>query len=130
VLACFGASMAFGYADSPDPARAGAKRHSLVSLSGSATGLFPGASVPLPVKVRNRGARPLVITRIQVLAGAPGAACAGSNLRVAIPKRSGLRLGAHASATTTLSLQMLQSAPDACQGATIPLRFKARARRG
>src|SRR3954469_15528279 len=89
LIACsFAGSVAIG-----DVGGAGqtAKRKPVISVTGSAVGLYPGGSVPLDVRVRNRGSRPLVVTRIRVRAGSDRA-CSGSNLAVQIPKRARNRL--------------------------------------
>jgi hypothetical protein len=128
LVACsLATSVAIGHVGAADAGQL-AKRKGALTVSGNASGLYPGASVPLRVRVRNRRPAPLVITRIKVRTGTSGG-CSGSNLDVLIPKRRGrLRLRAHSAVTTTVSLRMLASAPDACQGARIPLRFKVRAK--
>jgi hypothetical protein len=106
-----------------------AKRGRVLSVKGHAEGLYPGASVPLPVRIRNRSPHELMIRKIKVRAGAPGAACSGAYVSARAPKPTRIRMRPHSNARAALSLRMLLDAPDACQGATIPLRFKVRARR-
>src|SRR3954464_5053721 len=121
--------VAVGHADGAGATGVGAKRGSAVSLRGEAIGLFPGVPVPLAVQIRNRTPHPLVLTSVRIRAGAAGAACAGTNFIASIPKGVRMSLAPRATVRTSYMIEMSPNAPDACQGATIPLRFQARVRR-
>ena len=123
-------SVAAGQEGRGDGVGKASKRSRLVTVRGHAEGLYPGGSVPLVLRIRNRSARPLVVTRVTVIPSGPQAACAPSNLSTRAPKHRRLRVEPHGRRRTKVLLTMSTQAPDSCQGARIPLRFRVRARRG
>jgi hypothetical protein len=96
-------------------------------IAGSASKLYPGATVPLVLTVTN--AQPFVIevTSLTVKVSNASAKCAGTNLK-ASSFTGRLRVPARRSAKTTLHLTMQPSALDGCQGAHFPLSFSGLAR--
>jgi hypothetical protein len=89
--------------------------------------LYPGARLPVTVRVANRWRRPLTIRRARVWVERAPAGCSPASLQfdvfrgyVALPARKVRRL--------TLSVAMLPWAQSACQGGVY--RLKARARAG
>jgi hypothetical protein len=99
------------------------------SLHAAATGLFPGGTRPLRLRVINRNAVPVEVTRLTVLVHSDPA-LPGCQARAYV-RTSGLdrrlRIPAEGIRHTTLTITMLPGAPDQCSGATFPLRLTARA---
>jgi hypothetical protein len=116
---------------SVSPAPAAAKRHLThrgLRVSARVEGLlYPGARLPVIVRVANRWRRPLTIRRARVWVERAPAGCSAASLQfdvfrgyVALPARRVRRL--------TLRVAMLPWAQPACQGGVY--RLKARARAG
>ncbi len=95
-----------------------------LALRGHVTGLYPGAVRPLRVLVRNRSDRDVQLTRLtsRVIEGPPG--CPPEALRAGEPETLPL-VPAGGRARVALPIELLPSAPDACQGAVFRLRFRA-----
>lgn len=93
-------------------------------LTGRVRGLFPGASKRMRVIVRNPTRARIVLTRIWARAlDVPG--CSGSYVRIRrfrgerpIPPRGRIVI--------RMRVRLSPMAPDACQGARLPVRFRAR----
>ncbi len=96
----------------------------VLALRGRATGLYPGAARPLRVLVRNRSDRAVQLTRLtsQVIESPPG--CPPEALRAGEPETLPL-VPASGRARVVLPIELLPSAPDACQGGVFRLRFRA-----
>jgi hypothetical protein len=144
------AAVHFGDAGAKRPAN---KRSRLISVKGSTTGLYPGGSVPLRLKIRNRGRRTLVVRRIRIrprgVTGCPAGVLSVRRIKrtVKLQKRRGtyqlrrirlqrkrgrrylLKLRPRRTRRFTVALAMSPDAPDACQGAKLPLRFRVQAGR-
>ena len=99
-----------------------------VSVSGSVTGLFPGAHKALAVIVKNTTHVAIRVTRLSATVGNASATCAGANLSVGSFNGS-RRVPASGSATITLPVTMSHAAGDACQGVHFPLHYSATATR-
>jgi hypothetical protein len=94
-----------------------------IMVSGSVSGLYPGTSTRLPLKVRNLLNRTVTIRWLNVQVGKPGGACPAR----ALPGgRYPLRLGVPRRATRTISvsLRMAAGVSDVCSGARFPLTFQ------
>lgn len=93
-----------------------------------ASGLYPGASKPLVVTVRNLNAFTVKVAAVTgtVAAKTSAAGCAGSFLTVVAPKKA-LTIKSTKSAKATLAVTLKSSAPDACQGAKFTLKLSAKA---
>jgi hypothetical protein len=113
------------------PAPAAAERHLShhgLSVSARVEGLlYPGARLPVTVRVANRRRRPFTVRRARVWVERAPAGCSPASLQfdvfrgyVALPARGVRRL--------TLGVSMLPWAQSACQGGVY--RLKARARAG
>jgi len=104
----------------------GASQSEPLALSGSVTGLVPGARRAIAVEVTNPNAREATVTDVAVAVTGEQAGCPASALevgRIATP----LTVPAAASRTTALPVTLAASAPDACQGASFALRYSATA---
>jgi len=103
--------------------------------------LFPGAAPrQLPVLLRNPNPVPILVTKVRVTVSADPPGCGGGANFELIPaspsRRAPLRLAAGASlglpspgaTAPAIALRDLPVNQDACQGATLPLRFSGEAR--
>jgi hypothetical protein len=96
------------------------------------TGLYPGATRPLAVKVTN--SYPFAIkvapltTRVRS-SNRPGCTGAATNLVVVPAGARSLPIGPHRSKTVLLQVSMPSTVANACQGATFSLSFSVRATR-
>jgi hypothetical protein len=97
-------------------------------ISGTVRGLYPGARRVLRLSVRNTRGFPVRVVSLKVRVGNASRACRRRQVRIARVRRSFV-VRAHRSRRITVRVTMLRTAPDACQGAVFPLRFKARGRR-
>lgn len=95
-------------------------------VSGYVTGLYPGASKSMTVTVRNPLGDPVEVRWVGAKVRDAGPDCRGENL-VAQPSRQQVQIEPHGVSGLELEISMRPSAPDVCQGATFPLRFRARA---
>jgi hypothetical protein len=91
-------------------------------MTGSATGLYPGGSLPLIVTVSNPQPFAIDVTSVDVTVEDASADCPASYVR-AQPFTGTKIVRRSADADLTLSVEMLTTAPDACQGATFPLKL-------
>jgi hypothetical protein len=99
---------------------------------GQANGFYPGRHQPVWVRVRNPFGHRARVRWIRTRVADAGPACAGDNL-VARPSRGlrelangkwrHVRIPAHGWRRVRVRTMMRRRAPDACQGATFPLRF-------
>lgn len=95
------------------------------TISGEASGLYPGARGRLAIRVRNPFSFRIVVTSLAVTAG-DTASCAGSNIRTA-NFHGRLLVQARSVSTVDVPIAMLEDAPPGCEGAVVPLRFRGRA---
>jgi hypothetical protein len=99
-----------------------------LKITGGVRGLYPGARVRLPLKVRNLRGYPIRVVALNVKVGNASKGCRRRQLRISRLRRRPV-VPAHRRRRIVLQATMLRSAPDACKGAVFPLRFKARGRR-
>lgn len=94
----------------------------------SVSGLVPGRADRLTVTIRNKTRKPVRITAVtaKVRTAPPG--CPASMLKVGSVKPAG-RLRPGRSLAVRLPVQLVRTAPDACQGVRFPLAVRASARR-
>lgn len=98
------------------------------SVSGSVSGLFPGAHTDLVVTVINAMPFAIRVTQLSTTVGDASATCTAANL--AVGGFTGTRdVSAKGSATVALAVTMSRAAGDACQGAHFPLQYSAAATR-
>lgn len=96
-------------------------------IAGSASQLYPGATVPLVLTLTNPQPFVIVVTSLTVRVSNASANCAGTNLS-ASDFTGRLPVPARGSAKTTLHLSMQLSALNGCAGAVFPLSFTGLAR--
>jgi hypothetical protein len=108
------------------PASGGGQRSSQFRLSGSVSGLYPGAKRFMTVKIHNPYQRPIRVVSVSAQAGRGKRFCSGANLhvrsfrgRLVIPRRR--------TRVVRLRVQMALTAAPECKGARFPLLFRARA---
>jgi hypothetical protein len=96
-------------------------------------GLYPGATLPLTVKISNPYAFRIKIGKPSAKVGAstnrPGCTGAATNLSVVGGGVGSLAIRAHRSKSVVLQVAMPATVDDACQGATFTLSFRASAAR-
>lgn len=96
------------------------------TISGSVTGLFPGASMPLVLTVSNHREFAIVVTSITTSVGSPSPSCASANLSVS-QFVGNLSVPAEGTSKVTVTVTLSLAAPDACQGAVFPLQYTGNA---
>lgn len=123
---------AFAYAAEGGPFGSGSversqargQAHSTVKARGHVGGLYPGADRRMRVTVRNGDSRPARLRRFRTRVGNANSVCTGGYLRVRQLKRPQRRIGPHRSILIRVRVRVRTSAPDACQNARWPLRFR------
>ncbi|HEX8744426.1 MAG TPA: hypothetical protein VF712_14955 [Thermoleophilaceae bacterium] len=126
-LACAGLVYAQGGPDPGAPIHAAAKKKRTPALSvrGSASRLYPGATVSLPLMVRNRTRFPLALQKLRVKVRNARTGCPASMLEVQpIKTRAKVRRGR--SVVVKVRVTLSRAAPDACQNAKFPLTYRVR----
>lgn len=103
-----------------------AHRRSTVKLSGHVESLYPGVPGTLEVRAVNRTHRRLVLTKVKARARTAGPGCPASAIAIR-PARPRAKLAPRGSVSVRLHTMLLPDSPPACEGATWPLRFRARA---
>lgn len=116
---------AFGGSSAPQP-RSASNATVRVAVGGHVVGLYPGAARKMRTTVRNGYDHPVRLRSIKVKVGPGASGCAARNLRVGQIRHGRRVVPRRHSATVGLRVRMSGSAPDACQGARFPLRFRAR----
>jgi len=102
-----------------------------VVLDGAVTGLYPGASADLEVKLRNGSEVDVQLDRLTVTVGTPDRdGCPADVILVGTTATPGegsavldVRIPASGVATLMVPIGMVTGAPSACQGATFPLLY-------
>jgi hypothetical protein len=94
------------------------------TLGASVDGLYPNANLEAPVTVHNPLDYPIAVHAAEVVVGDASAECPASNL-VAGSFAGDVVIAAGGTAAIPIRLQMVSSAPNACQGVTFPLTFVA-----
>ena len=92
------------------------------AITGSVTGLYPGASLPLVLTVANPEPFTIDVTSITTTVGDASAGCKAAYLSVA-SFNGNLLVSAHSHATVAVNATLDHSAADACQGAVFPLTY-------
>jgi hypothetical protein len=96
-----------------------------LNVKGSASSLYPGGTVTLPLKVRNGTRFPVTLRKLSVKVGSASRGCPGSFL-VVQPFKKKARLRTRRSKKVNVRVTMSPAAPDACQGAVFPLTYRVR----
>jgi len=90
-------------------------------VSGFVEGLYPGGTSTLQVTVTNDNNVAIAVASVRVDASDAGPSCPASVLTFT-PPPAGLFIAAGATTNVPVGVTMAADAPDACQGATFPLR--------
>jgi hypothetical protein len=90
-------------------------------VNGSVEGLFPGVPNILQVSVTNENNTAIAVASVVVQASDAGPECPASVLTFT-PPPPGQVITAGATANVPVTVEIAADAPDACQGATFPLR--------
>jgi hypothetical protein len=96
------------------------------SVSGSASGAYPGGNLPLPLTVTNQYPFAITVTSISIQVGNATSNCPAANL-TPMNFTGSLAVPANGTASVTLGVMMVSGAPNACQGVTFPLTYTATA---
>jgi hypothetical protein len=99
-------------------------------LSGTITGLYPGATLNLPVLVTNQNNQDIKVNQIQIsVIGTDKSGCApsASNLIPTNYTGPGFNVPRNSSQTIQLPITMPHGAANACQGATFTLKYTGKA---
>jgi hypothetical protein len=91
-------------------------------IGGEVEGLYPGAAATLEATVTNPHPFAIRVTNAGATVLDAGTGCPASMLQVDDAEPD-VVIPAHSTGTVSLRVRMSRSAPDACQGATWPLRF-------
>jgi len=98
------------------------------TIEGSSVGLYPGATVQLPLRIENPNQEDLLVTAITVSVTETSAStCDVSNLQASDYSGPGFMIRANDGASLSLSLTMTREAPDPCQGVTFTLSYAGEA---
>jgi hypothetical protein len=92
------------------------------TIAGDVTGLYPGATRSLTLTVTDRRTFPILVTSITTAVGGGRPGCPAADLRVG-PFTGGVSVAGEGSAQVVVTVSMLRSAPNACQGAVFPLSY-------
>ena len=103
-------------------ASATANTSNAFTISGSISGLYPGASLPMVLTITDSKTYAITVSSISTTVSSQKAACGSGNLTVSSFTGS-LAVPAKQSVTATVTAEMLHSAPDACQGAKFKLLY-------
>lgn len=108
-------------------AEAQASQKTTFTISGSVSGLFPGARSQLPLTLANTSRRDIEVTAVRATVADAGPGCSSTTLSIT-PFRGSVIVKAGGTASVSLAVTMSSDAPDACQGATYPLTYQGDAR--
>lgn len=99
------------------------------AISGSVAQLYPGARIPLTLRVRNPNDRRIRVTSLTVEVEDASQTCNASNLHVS-RYRWPFRVRSGDTRTIELWATLSDAAPRACRGARFPLTYSGQAVRG
>lgn len=91
------------------------------TMSGSATGLYPGADLPLQLTVQNPNQQDIRVQSVSVQVANATAQCPGS--LVTVDSFAPFVVGGRASGVTTLQIHLSPSAPNVCRARTWTLTY-------
>ena len=91
-------------------------------VTGSAAGLYPGASVPMVITITSSETKPITVQTLNALITSPVAGCKASYFTLA-PYKTKLVVKAKSSGIVTLPITMAKTAPQACAAQTLKLTF-------
>lgn len=91
-------------------------------IAGEVEGLYPGGAATLPLRITNPHSFAVTVTSLVIEVLQPEANCPAGALVVDQPPL-GTVVPRDAATTVDVTVRMLATAPDGCQGATFPLRY-------
>jgi len=104
-----------------------AKQKKGLQITGNVDGLDPGVPATLSAKVKNNLSRKVKVRSLKVAVGDASAACPRTLLTVQGLKTTKKALKPRKTHTIPVTMLLSAAVPDACQDATFPLKFSARA---
>jgi hypothetical protein len=107
----------------PDAARAGTPTF---RVTGSVKGMFPGRVKRIRLRVRNRFDFPIRVREVRAIVLRPGPGCPGRVIRIK-PWRGRLKVPPRSARVIRPRVRMRIKIPNACQGATFPIRYSGEA---
>ncbi len=107
----------------PDPVRAASPTF---HIRGSVRGLYPGRVKKMRVRIRNPFGFPIKVREIRPRVQRPYRGCPPKAIRVRV-WHGNVRVVAHTGKVVGVRIRMKLSAPNACQGARFPVRFRGTA---
>jgi hypothetical protein len=120
---------AAGYAALGGAHRAAAPRAKVqpspVKVTGDVSGLFPGMTAVLPIRVRNLTDGPVRLRWVRAKVRQPDGDCDPAYLHTEQiwPRQ---RIPAHGRIDLVMPITLASEAPDGCQSVTFPLRYRTR----
>ncbi len=97
-----------------------------LTVSGSVSGLYPGATLPLPLTIVNASRTPVTVTSVTTSVANASRQCKKANLVVTAFTGGELVVPAGGHAVVTVAATMVTAAGNACQGAVFALRYHGR----
>ncbi len=91
-------------------------------VTGSASGLYPGASVPMVITITSSELTPITVQTLNALVISKTPACKASYFTLGAYKTKVI-VKAKSSATVTLPVTMAKTAPRACASTTLTMTF-------
>lgn len=113
-------------AEHPRAALASGKSAPRLKARGKVTGLYPGAVKQMRIRITNKDRDPVKLRFVKTKARDASTGCTSDNIAVTREQRTHTVVPARSSRGVRITVQMLPSAVDACQGARFPLRFRVR----
>lgn len=108
-------------------------KHAVSVTSSPVTGLYPGASKTLTLRIKNTYAYRVMVTSVttKLAAATTRPGCAGTRANLLVSRRGGpIAITSGKTANVVMTVVMPSTVVNACQGATFKLTFTAHAVRG
>ena len=123
--------MSNGGGDSPQAITQGADGYRMhFSLKGTAKGLWPGRRKSLRVRIVNRNAFAIRVLSLSVRAQrSDKRGCTARWIKARKTKRFSLKVAPRTGEVASYPIRLAKRAPNSCQGARWPLRFRGTAKR-
>jgi len=96
-------------------------------ITGDVSGLYPGFRTQLVLTISNVDQFAISVQTLSVAVGDASRGCAAANLTVGAYTGGSFTVAGHGSARVALDVQMLHSAPDACEAVAFPLTYSGTA---
>jgi hypothetical protein len=107
-------------------ALAAGKSKPRLKAKGTVADLYPGATKPMKVRIRNNYREPVRLTSLKTKVLDASPTCLRENLTVTRNSKSKGVVRPRKRRKIKVLVTMLPTAPDACQGAQFPLKFRVR----